>query len=161
MDDECRSGSTVLSNKPVRLFPNQFNLLFLSENPTIWCRHKVAENNEQIQHCLCKYSASMSVKVYSLDISLVYAIVKTCCPSIHGNPLGIKDVKDIRNFLVHKGDCRLKKDEYDTRLAIVENATLDLAKVVSSKLCKMTQKQISDFKKRCFILDYSKSHTSK
>ena len=28
---ECRSGSTVLSNKPARLFPNQFNLLFLSE----------------------------------------------------------------------------------------------------------------------------------
>ena len=29
----------------------------------------------------------------------------------------------------------------------MENATLDLAKVVGSKLCKMTQKQISDFKK--------------
>jgi hypothetical protein len=29
----------------------------------------------------------------------------------------------------------------------VENATLDLAKVVGSKLCKMTQKQMSDFKK--------------
>jgi hypothetical protein len=32
-------------------------------------------------------------------------------------------------------------------LAFVENATLDLAKVVSLKLGKMTQKQISDFKK--------------
>jgi hypothetical protein len=82
-----------------------------------------------------------------LDISLVYAIVKICCPSIHENPEWIKDVKDTRNFLAHKSNCRLTKDEYDTRLAIVENATLDLAKVVSSTFYKMIQKQISDFKK--------------
>jgi hypothetical protein len=34
-----------------------------------------------------------------------------------------------------------------TRLAFVEHATLDLAKVISLKLGKITQKQISDFKK--------------
>jgi hypothetical protein len=34
-----------------------------------------------------------------------------------------------------------------SRLAFVEHATLDLAKVISLKLGKITQKQISDFKK--------------
>jgi hypothetical protein len=34
-----------------------------------------------------------------------------------------------------------------TLMAFVEHATLDLAKVISLKLGKITQKQISDFKK--------------
>ena len=111
---ECRSGSTVLSNPPARLYPNQFNLLFKSENPTIWCHHKIAENNETNQHCLCNYSASRSVNVDNLDISLVYAIINVCCSSIHGNPQSIKDVKDTRNFLAHKSNCQLTKIEYNT-----------------------------------------------
>ena len=82
-----------------------------------------------------------------MDISLVCAIVKICCPSIHGNQQWIKDIKDTRNFLAHKNKCRLTKDEYDTWLAFVKNATLDLVKVVGSTFCKMIQKQISDFKK--------------
>jgi hypothetical protein len=139
---ECRNESIPLSQKPPRLYPDQFNLLFNIENSTLQSHH-----NKTITHCLCKYSASRSVKVNSLDISLVYAIVKICCPSIHENPEWIKDVKDTRNFLAHKSNCRLTKDEYDTWLAIVENATLDLAKVVISEVCKMTQKQISDLKK--------------
>ena len=139
---ECRNGSITLSQKSPRLYPEQFNLLFDIENSTLQCLH-----NKTNQHCLCKYSASRSVNVDSMDISLVYAIVKICCPSIHGNPQWIKDVKDTRNFLAHKSNCQLTKDEYDTWLAFVENATLDLAKVVSLRLWKMTQNQISDFKK--------------
>jgi hypothetical protein len=142
---ECRYGFIPLSVKLPGLFHDQFNLLFDIEDSTLQCLH-----NKTGQHCLCKYSASRSVKVDSLDISLVYAIIKICCPSIHGNPQWIKDIKDTRNFLAHKSNCRLTKDEYDTRLAIVENATLDLAKVFSSTFCKMVQKQISDFKKDNF-----------
>ena len=139
---ECRNGFIPLSKNSPPLYSKQFNLLFDIENSTLQCLH-----NKTVRHCLCKYSASRSVTVDSLDISLVYAIVKICCPSIHGNPQWIKDVKDTRNFLAHQSNCRLTKDEYDTWLAFVENATLDLAKVVSSKLCKMTQNQILDFKK--------------
>jgi len=139
---ECRNGSIPLSKKPRTLNRDQFNLLFNIENSTLQCLH-----NKTVQNCLCKYSASRSVEVDSLDISLVYAIVKTCCPSIHGNPQWIKDVKDTRNFLAHKSNRQLTKDEYDTWLTTVENATLDLAKIVSSTFLKMIQKQISDFKK--------------
>jgi hypothetical protein len=139
---ECRNESIPLSKKPPRLHPAQFNLLFDIENSTLQSHH-----DKTIQHCLCKYSASRSVQVDSLDISLVYAIVKICCPSIHGNPQWIQNIKDTRNFLAHKNNCRLTKDEYDTWLAFVKNATLDLAKVVGSTICKIVQKQISDFKK--------------
>ena len=140
---ECRNGSSPLSKKPRTLYPDQFSLLFDIEDSTLQCLH----NKTGQQKCLCKYSASRSVKIDSLDISLVSAIVNTCCPSIHGNPQWIKDIKDTRNFLLHKGDFRLKKDEYDTRLNTVEMATLHLAEVVSSTSLKMIQKQISDFKK--------------
>jgi hypothetical protein len=139
---KCRNESIPLSKKTPRLYSAQFKLLFDIEDSTLQCLH-----NKTGQHCLCKYSASRSVKVDSLDIPLVYAIIKICCPSIHGNPQWIKDIKDTRNFLAHKSNGRLTKDEYDTRLAIEENATLDLAKVVSSTYYKMIQKQISDFKK--------------
>jgi hypothetical protein len=139
---ECRNEPIPLSQKPPRLYSKQFNLLFDIENSTLQSHH-----NKTIHHCLCKYSASRSVEVDSLDISLFYAIVKICCPSIHGNPQWIKDIKDTRNFLAHKTNCRITKNEYDTRLAFVEHATLDLAKVISLKLGKITQKQISDFKK--------------
>jgi hypothetical protein len=63
--------------------------------------------------------------------------LKTCCPSIHGNPQWIKDVKDTRNFLAHNSNSRLTKDEYDTWLNTVEKATLNLAKVVSSTFLKI------------------------
>jgi hypothetical protein len=139
---ECRNGSIPLSKKPPILYSKQFNLLFDIELSTLKCLH-----NKTVQNCLCKYSASRFVTVDSLDISLVYAIVKTCCPSIHGNPKWIKDVKDTRNILAHKSNCRLTKKECDTWLNTVEKATLDLAKVVGSIILKMTQKQISDFKK--------------
>ena len=139
---KCRNGSIPLSKKPPTLYSKQFNLLFDIELSTLKCLH-----NKTVRHCLCKYSASRSVTVDSLDISLVYAIVKTCCPSIHGNPKWIKDVKDTRNILAHKSNCRLTKKEYDTWLNTVEKATLDLAKVVGSIILKMIQKQISDFKK--------------
>jgi hypothetical protein len=139
---ECRNGSISLSKKTPTLYPVQFNLLFNIENITLQCLH-----NKTVQNCLCKYSASRSVTVDSLDISLVYAMIKICCPSIHGNPQWIKDVKDTRNFLSHKSNCRLTKDEYDTWLNTVEKATLDLAKVVGTTFLKMTQKHISNFKK--------------
>ena len=139
---ECRNGAITLSQKSPRLYPEQFNLLFDINNSTLQCLH-----NKTVQHCLCKYSASRSVTVDSLDISLVYAIIKTCCTSIHGDPQWIKDVKNTRNFLAHKNNCRLTKDEYDTWLNTVEKATLDLANIVSSIFLKMIQKQISDFKK--------------
>ena len=139
---ECRNRSIPLSTKPPTLYPKQFNLLFVIENSTLQCLH-----NKTVRHCLCKYSASRSVTVDSLDISLVYAMIKICCPSIHGNPQWIEDVKDTRNFLTHKSNCRLTKKEYDTGLNTVENATLDLAKVVSSTFLKMIQNQISNFKK--------------
>ena len=139
---ECRNRSIPLFTKQPILFSVQFNLLFDIKNSTLQCLH-----NKTVRHCLCKYSASRSVKVNSLDIPLVYAIVKTCCPSIHGNSQWIKDVRDTRNFLAHKSNCQLTKDEYDTRLNTVENATLDLAKVVSSTCLKMLHNQISDFKK--------------
>ena len=139
---QCRNVSIPLSKKQPRLYPDQFNLLFDITKSTLQSHH-----NKAIQHCLCKYLASRSVEVDSFDISLLYAIVKICCPSIHGNPQWITYIKDTRNFLAHTTNCRITKDEYDTRLAFVENATLDLAKVVSLKLGKMTQKQISDFKK--------------
>ena len=137
---ECRNGSILNSRIPLNR--DQFNLLFDIENSTSQCLH-----NKTVKNCLCKYSASRSVKVDSLDISLLYKIVKTCCTSIHGNPQWIKDVKDTRNFLAHKNIHQLTKDEYDTWLTTVENATLDLAKIVSSTFLKMTQKQITDFKK--------------
>ena len=137
---ECRNESIPLSKNSLN--HDQFNLLFDIENSTLQCLH-----NKTFQNCLCKYSASRSVKVDSLDISLVYAIVKTCCPSIHGKPEWIKDVKNTRNFLAHKNNYRLTKDEYDSWLTTVENATLDLAKVVSSTFLTMIKKQISVLKK--------------
>ena len=139
---ECRNRSIPLSTKPPTLYPKQFNLLFVIENSTLQCLH-----NKTVRHCLCKYSASRSVTVDSLDISLVYAMIKICCPSIHGNPQWIEDVKDTRNFLSHKSNCRLTKKECDNLVNTVEKATLDLAKVVGSIILKMIQKQISDFKK--------------
>ena len=72
---EYRNGSIPLSKKLSRLYPDQFNLLFYIENSTLQCLH-----NKTVQNCLCKYSASRSITVDCLDISLVYAIVKTCCP---------------------------------------------------------------------------------
>ena len=139
---ECRNESIPLSKKPPRLYPAQFNLLFDIKNSTLQSHH-----NKTTQHCLCKYSASRSVKVDSLDISLVYAIIMICCPSIHGNPQWIRNIRDTRNFLTHTTNCQLAKNEYDTWLAFVENATLDLAKVVCSTFYNMVQRQISDFKK--------------
>ena len=139
--NNCQTVSTSLPKQQPTLYPYQFNSLFSIKNSRLHL------HNTTVRHCLCKYSASRSVTVDSLDISLVYAIVKTCCPSIHGNPKWIKDVKDTRNILAHKSNCRLTKKEYDTWLNTVEKATLDLAKVVGSIILKMTQKQISDFKK--------------
>ena len=139
---ECKNGSILWSKKTPRLYPNQFNKLFNIVNSALQCLH-----NKTSQHCLCNYSASRSVTIDNLDISLVYAIINVCCPSIHGNPQWIENVKDTRNFLAHKSNCRLTKDEYDKWFTTVENATLDLAKVVGSISLKMIQQQSSDFKK--------------
>ena len=139
---KCRNGSIPFSKKPPTLYSMQFNLLFYIKKSTVQCLH-----NKTVLHCLCQYTASRSVTVNDLDISLVYAIINTCCPSIHGNLQWIKDVKDTRNFLSHKSNCRLTKKEYDTGLNTVEKAILNLANIVSSTFWKMIQKQISDFKK--------------
>jgi hypothetical protein len=82
-----------------------------------------------------------------MDIYLVYAIIKTCCSLTHINLLWIKDVVEARNLLAHARYCQITKDVCDTWLKTVENATLNLAKVVSSSSLQMIQKQISYFKK--------------
>lgn len=99
------------------------------------------------QHCLCKVSAKSSVKVDSLDISLLYNIILHCCTPVPLNPSWLKDIKDIRNFVSHVGDGQIVKLEFDNHWKTLETATLGLAGEIGSTCGKTYKRAIDQLKK--------------
>lgn len=99
------------------------------------------------QHCLCKVSAKSSVRVDSLDISLLYNIIQHCCTSKPLNPTWLKDIKDIRNFVSHVGDGQIVKFHFDNHWKTLEIATLGLAGEIGSTCEKTYKRAICQLKK--------------
>lgn len=97
------------------------------------------------KHCLCKFSAKVSIVLDNLDITLLYNLMQKCCPSQLNNN-SFHTIKDIRNTLFHRGNLELKLDEFESIWKSLETATLEIAKDIGSISVKMFQRDIDDLK---------------
>ncbi|XP_071173118.1 uncharacterized protein [Mytilus edulis] len=145
---ECDASCIGDSQKRACLNRSQFNLLFETDDKRE-CQCLTKKQRKHIkQLCLCGVSAKRTSTVDEMDITLLSAVFKTCCPagSISGNPKWIEDIRDTRNYIYHCPSDKMTKSEFDRRFAIVEQSVFNLASVVGPVFSKMMKGQISFFK---------------
>lgn len=145
---ECTHVSLAASLKKGRLNSTQFELLFETDNGQEDQDHKRTKGQQTKQLCLCGVSAKRTATVDVMDITLVSAVVKSCCPpgSISGHPSWIKNIKETRNYIAHCPSNKITKAEFDKHFAVTEQAVLKLASVIGPVVLKMVKDQISIFK---------------
>ncbi|VDH99037.1 Hypothetical predicted protein [Mytilus galloprovincialis] len=145
---ECKTRSPGETKQISRLTPSQFDLLFETDESKEIHGHKRTKGPQRKQICLCSISAKRTTSVDFMDISLMSAVLTSCCPpgSISGNPKWIKDIKETRNLIAHSPSDKISKSEYDQKLSFVEGSLLNIADVVGPMFLKMTKEKISTFK---------------
>ncbi|XP_052062371.1 uncharacterized protein LOC127702279 [Mytilus californianus] len=84
-----------------------------------------------------------------MDITLIYIVVRTCCPpgTVSGNPKWIKDIKNARNELAHCSNPKVTETEFKNIFDRSEQCVLNIANVVGRQVLKMIKDQISFFKR--------------
>ncbi|VDI62710.1 nuclear receptor subfamily 1 group F member 4 [Mytilus galloprovincialis] len=138
---ECINLSLAAAHKRGHLFKSQFDLLYIDTcssppNHVQW-RGKLIT-----QHCLCKYSAKTSVSIEDVDISLLYAIVNNCC-SLPSQLLSwIKDLKEVRNILVHLGNGHIAETNYKIQWNTLQIACLGLAGIIGNSFVRVFLREI-------------------
>lgn len=142
---ECKTGDIKQIS---RLTPVQFDLLFETDERREINGHKRTKGPEIIQICLCSISAKRTTTVDLMDISLMSAVLNSCCPpgSISGNPKWIKDIKETRNLIAHSPSDKISKSEYVQKFTLIEKSVLKIADVIGPVFLKMTKENISSFK---------------
>ncbi|CAG2216287.1 unnamed protein product [Mytilus edulis] len=145
---ECTKRSLAAEQKKCRLTELQFDLLFETDRGQEVQGHKRTQNDQIKQLCLCGVSAKRKTTVDMMDITLLSAVVKSCCPpgSISGNPTWIKDIKRTRNFIAHSPCNKITESEFNQRYSLIEKSVLNIASVVGPVFLKLTKAQISSFK---------------
>lgn len=149
---KCSQNGIGMASQKGCLTKKQFYLLF-EIGPLIELDHyETGNHNETTQECLCRIIANRSNDVDCMDITLMYAIVQSCCLEntssvIYGNPRCIETIKDTRNFLAHVPNPRISKSEFDTRWSETEQAILEIGSSLGKYFAKTNQKKIDAFKR--------------
>ncbi|XP_052059554.1 uncharacterized protein LOC127700194 [Mytilus californianus] len=145
---ECKTRSLGDIKQISRLTTSQFDLLFETDESKEVHGHKRRKGPQIKQICLCSISAKRTTTVDFMDITLMSAVLKSCCPpgSISGNPEWIKDIKETRNHIAHSPSDKISKTEYDQKFSLIEESLLKIADVVGPVFLKMTKEKISIFK---------------
>ncbi|VDH92655.1 Hypothetical predicted protein [Mytilus galloprovincialis] len=147
---KCSQNYHAPPSKKGGLTKNQFMLLF-EFGPLIEISHyKTGNHNEITKECLCRIMAKRSNDVDCMDITLMYAIIQSCCfknsAVIHGNPRCIEVIKETRNFLAHIPNACISKSEFDTRFAETEQAILEIGSSLGNYFAKKNKKKVEAFK---------------
>ncbi|XP_052068994.1 uncharacterized protein LOC127708185 [Mytilus californianus] len=147
---QCSENSLGLSSKKGCLDKLQFQSLFNIACPTEHDHYQLGHNNEITKECLCRIDAKRSNDVDCMDITLMYAILKSCFinnnMSIHGHPKYFETIKETRNFLAHTANQRISESEFNSRLTETEQAILGIASTVGTYFAKVNKKKIDLFK---------------
>lgn len=145
---KCQYQRTTSSQKRGHLYPDQFNLLFESIDGQEIQEHQKKQGERITQYCLCNVSAKRSVKEEDMDITLLYSVIKTCCPpgTVSGNPKWIKEIKKERNFVAHCSSGKVSRSDFERSFENTEKCVLNIAEVVSRQVFKIIKDQISFFK---------------
>lgn len=145
---ECKKRSPGDIKQITRLTPSQFDLLFETDESKEIHGHKRTKGPQRKQICLCSISAKQTTAVDCMDITLMSAVLTSCCPPgpISGDPKWIKDIKEARNHIAHLPSDKISKSEYDQKLSLVEGSLLNIADVAGPMFLKMTKEKISIFK---------------
>lgn len=147
---QCTKNGLCSFSKKGCLDKRQFLSLFDIASPTEHDHYQLGHNNEITKECLCRIDAKRSNDVDCMDISLMYAILKSCFlnnnMSIHGQPKYFETIKETRNFLAHTANQRISESEFNKRLTKTEQAILGIAGTVGTYFEKVNKKKIDLFK---------------
>ncbi|XP_076105116.1 uncharacterized protein LOC143073446 isoform X2 [Mytilus galloprovincialis] len=143
---QCFLLSVAAPNKRGCLRKDQFSSLFDSSGPAAPNHAKKSIHGSVSQYCLCSLSPVSNVSIDVMDITLVCALVRKCCPSIPGNPVWLETIRDTRNYLVHLPSGQLSSQEFENRWIILETAVINIAGVIGTTYQKTTRKHIAGLK---------------
>lgn len=143
---QCFHLSVAAPNKRGCLKKDQFSSLFDSSGPAAPNHAKKSIHGSVSQYCLCSLSPVSNVSIDVMDITLVCALVRKCCPSIPGNPVWLETIRDTRNYLVHLPSGQLSSQEFENRWIILETAVINIAGVIGTTYQKTTRKHIAGLK---------------
>ncbi|CAG2251240.1 unnamed protein product [Mytilus edulis] len=159
---KCSQNCRDPPSKKGSLSKKQFMLLFESGPLTEMGHYETGNHNEITMECLCRIIAKRSNDVDCMDITLMYAIIQSCCfkdsTVIHGNPRCIEVIKATRNFLAHVTNARISKFEYDSRWLETEQAILEIGSSLGNYFAKLYKEKlmISKIKLQTIIEDQRK-----
>ncbi|CAC5401442.1 unnamed protein product [Mytilus coruscus] len=146
----CSKNVVALPSKTGYLNNKQFMLLFDIGSLIEMDHYQTGRHNEITKECLCRIIAKRSNDVDCMDITLMYAIIQSCCfknrTVIHGNPRCIEVIKETRNFLAHLPNARISKSQFDSKWAETEQAILEIGSSLGNYFAKVNQKKIDAFK---------------
>ncbi|CAG2195880.1 unnamed protein product [Mytilus edulis] len=151
---ECKYLSLAAQFKRGSLNANQFDKLYIRQTVQIVKGHEHKDSNDEIkQHCLCQYSAEQQINVDCMDISLMHAVIKACCPvgSIPGDPNTLFQIKQIRNKLVHHGSCSMDINEFEDHWKSLEKCVLKYARMVATSYERKVKSEIQRLKEETSI----------
>ncbi|CAC5409073.1 DDX58 [Mytilus coruscus] len=154
---KCSQHCLASPSKKGCLNKKQFMLLFDIGPLTEMDHYQTGRHNDITKECLCRIIAKRSNDVDCMDITLMYAIVQSCCfensTVIHGNPRCIEVIKDTRNFLAHVPNARISKSEFDSKWAETEHAILEIGSSLGNYFAKMNKRKVDKFKNSELSMD--------
>lgn len=146
----CQNFSIRSAHRKGLLTKDQFDFLFETDESYEIQSHKRTQDQKiKEQLCLCGVSAKLTTTVDVIDISLLSALIQSCCPPeimFRSSLKWIKDINEARNYIAHCPSNKMTKFEFDQQFSVTEQAVLDLAGVVGRVIQKMIKIQISRFK---------------
>lgn len=137
---QCANMSLAAPKKKGCLDIQQFDKLY-SNSVSPQPKHKKFKGSKVDQHCLCQYSAKLSITVDQLDISLFSSMVQHCCPS-QMNSLWRQNIKNVRNFLAHVGNYQVEDQDFKIHWKTLEVSTLGFAGEMGKTCEKMFRNEI-------------------
>lgn len=123
----------------------QFELLFQTAENNEVKSHKRRKYGRIIQVCLCGTSPNTMTAVDQMDISLLSAVIKSCCKLSDADSQCIRDITDTRDALA--SSLTITKSKFDHLFSKTEFSVLGLARVFSNVIQRMIKTQISTSKK--------------
>lgn len=131
---------------------NQFSKLY-DQNNCVNVDHEKTRGQHITQHCLCRISAKQSVKVTDMDILMLNAIIRHCCPESVCTRVKrwMDDIKKARNTCMHWGGGIFDEAQFDLLWKNVTTAILLCAGDIGDTSLKIFQKEIDKINKYSLV----------
>lgn len=135
-------------SRSVSLRRKQFHILYESTGQQNLDHEKRNEKYRIKPHCLCKYVPTQ-VKLIDLDITMLCAIINSCCIPTPGNAIEFNAIRDVRNFMNHIGESTdISKSTFEEKWKILETCSLSLAEVTGEVHRHMIHTRFQDLKRQ-------------